>query len=100
MVENIKFDDLLSEQLKDPEVAQEFLNVALEEYQNDNDNEAFLLALEKLIKSQTTMTEFADKAKIERSHLYKILKKKVKPQFSTINNLLKIVGFKLKVVKA
>ena len=97
---NIKFDDILNEQLKDPVIAQEFLNVALEEYQNDEDTDAFLLVLEKLIKAQMPVSEFAKESKIERSHLYKILKKKVKPQFHTINRLLRSAGFKLQVVKA
>lgn len=100
MPENIKFNDLLNEQLQDPEMAQEFLNAALEEYFIDNNTEAFLLALEKLIKSKNSMSEFAKHAQIERSHLYKILKKKVKPQFDTINTLLKAAGYKLQVVKA
>ena len=100
MNQNKTLDEFLAESFQDKELTTEYLNVALEEYLNDNDTEAFLYALEKLIKASSSMSDFAKEAKLERSHLYKILRKKVKPQFNTINSLLKAAGYKLKVVEA
>lgn len=100
MNQNKTLDEFLAESFQDKELTTEYLNVALEEYLNDNDTEEFLYALEKLIKAHSSMSDFAKEAKLERSHLYKILRKKVKPQFNTINKLLKAAGYKLKVVEA
>lgn len=99
MNQNKTLDDFLAESFQDKELTTEYLNVALEEYLNDNDTDAFLHALEKLIKAKSSMSDFAKEANLERSHLYKILRKKVKPQFSTIGNLLKAAGYKLKIIE-
>ena len=91
------FDDYLVESLQDPEEAQAFLNAALEDFQEDNDLKAFLLALEILIKSKSTVSKFAQQSEINRTHIYKILNNEVQPQFNTINNILKNLGFQLSV---
>lgn len=94
------FDDFLIESWKkDPELAIEFLNVALQEYfENENDLE-FLHALKTYIEVQGNISDFARKANIEYSHLYKILNRKVTPKFNTISKIISTAGLMLKVEK-
>jgi len=92
-----KLDDYLTESLKDPKEAQAFLNAALEELQEDNNIEAFSNALNILIRSQGSISEFAKNTAINRTHLYRITGNAVQPQFSTITNILNHLGFKLSV---
>ena len=51
-----KFEDGLRERLSDPEYARVFLDVALEEYEEDGDTEVFLLALRDVAESQGGLT--------------------------------------------
>lgn len=92
-----KLDDYLVESLKDPKEAQAFLNTILEEFQEDNDFEAFSNALEILIKAQGSLSGFSKDSSISRTHLYRIINNEVQPQFITIANILKSLGFKLSV---
>jgi hypothetical protein len=50
------FNDLLMESLRDPEDARIFLSIILEEYEEDGDTEAFLLALCDVIEAQCRIT--------------------------------------------
>ena len=47
-----KFEDSLRERLSDPEYARIFLDVAFEEYEEDGDIEALLLALRVVAEAQ------------------------------------------------
>ena len=95
-----RFDDFLAERLKDTQYAEGYLEVILEEYQEDNDLNAFLHCLKPLIKAQGSISAFAEKAKINRSHLYKIFNNQVKPEFNTITNILNNLGFEIAIKPA
>ena len=45
------YQEALLEALKDPEEAKVYLEVALEEYVQDNDKEVFLLALRNVVEA-------------------------------------------------
>ena len=47
-----KFKDYHIEQLRDPEDAQIYLSVALEDYEKDGDIEAFLIAIRDVVEAQ------------------------------------------------
>ncbi len=47
-----KFRDVLIEDLKNPEEAKAYLEVALEEYEQDGDMEALLMALRHVAEAQ------------------------------------------------
>ncbi|OGI04931.1 MAG: hypothetical protein A2Y25_00715 [Candidatus Melainabacteria bacterium GWF2_37_15] len=96
---SIKFDDFLVERLKDKKEAKAFLDAILEEYQQDNNFEAFANALELLIRAQGNISEFTKKANIDRSHIYKIMKNETQPQFLTVSKILNSLGFQLTVKK-
>ena len=51
------FKDYHIEKLRDPEEARVYLDVALEEYQQDGDTEAFLLALRDVAEAQGGITK-------------------------------------------
>ncbi len=55
-----KFEDDLRERLADPDYARIFLDVALEEYEEDADTEAFLLALRDVAEARGGLTKLAE----------------------------------------
>lgn len=74
-----------------------YLQVAIEEYQEDNDAEALLIALRNIADAQGGMTELARKTHLNRQNLYSILSKKGNPRLDTFGIVLKGLGFKLTI---
>jgi len=87
------YDEYHLKWLKDPENAAAFLNAVIE----DNDREAFLLALRDVAHAQGGMTAIAEKTHVSRSSLYKTLSKRGNPEFSSISKLLHGMGLRLTV---
>lgn len=87
------YDEYHLEWLKDPENASAFLNAVIE----DNDREAFLLALRDVAQAQGGMTAIAEKTHVSRSSLYKTLSKRGNPEFNSISKLLHGMGLRLTV---
>ena len=87
------YDEYHIEWLKDPANAAAFLNAVIE----DNDREAFLLALRDVAQAQGGMTAIAEKTHVSRSSLYKTLSKRGNPEFGSISKLLHGMGLRLKV---
>lgn len=85
------YDAYHLEWLKGPQNAASFLNAVIE----DNDREAFLLALRDVAQAQGGMTAIAEKTHVSRSSLYKTLSKRGNPEFRSIANLLHSMGLKL-----
>lgn len=83
--------------LKNPNEAYGYLQVAIEEYQIDNDAEALLIALRNIANAQGGMTELAKKTHLNRQNLYNILSKKGNPRLDTFGLILKGLGFKLTI---
>jgi DNA-binding phage protein len=52
MIENRKFKEVLIEDLRGPKEARAYLEAALEEYEQDRDTEAFLMALRHVMEAQ------------------------------------------------
>lgn len=88
-----KFNDYLTESLKDPKEASAYLNVALEEYKKDNNAEAFLLALRDVAQARGGINKLAQKTKLNRQNLYRALSGKGNPQLVTLGNILNGLGF-------
>lgn len=89
-----KFEDSLKERLADSEYAKVFLDVALEEYEEDGDIEAFLLALQDVSESQIGFTE---KDSLNLNNLYKSLSEDSNPRLKTLEAILNELGFRLSV---
>ncbi len=92
-----RFEDDLRERLADPEYARVFLDVALEEYEQDGDTEAFLLALRDVAEAQGGLTQLAKRTKLNRQNLYRALSAKGNPRLQTVETILHGLGFRLSV---
>jgi probable addiction module antidote protein len=83
----------LIENLRDAREAEEYLNTALEE----DDPELFLLALRNVAEAQGGVAQLADKAKLNRESLYRMLSERGNPELRSLEALLHALGFRLAV---
>ena len=83
----------LIESLKDAREAEAYLNAALEE----DDPELFLLALRNVAEAQGGVAQLADKTKLNRESLYRMLSERGNPEFRSLDALLHALGFWLAV---
>lgn len=88
-------NEYLIEKLKDPEEARAFLEISLEDYEEDNDLEAFMLALRTIAEAQGGINKLAEKSHLNRQNLYKILTAKTTPKFDTALSIIRGLGFRL-----
>lgn len=89
------YRELVTETMQDPQEATEYLKISLEEYEEDSNLEAFLLALRTVVEAQGGMTEFARKTALNRQSLYKTLSKDGNPRLQTLHTILHALGLKL-----
>jgi DNA-binding phage protein len=73
------YEDGLKERLADPEYAHEYLAVALEEYEEDRDTRAFLLALRDVAEARGGLSKLAERTNLNRPNLYRALSTKETP---------------------
>jgi probable addiction module antidote protein len=83
----------LIESLRDPREAEAYLNAALEE----DDPELFLVALRNVAEAQGGVAQLADKTKLNRESLYKMLSERGNPELKSLDALLHALGFRLAV---
>lgn len=89
------FDDYMTEHLQDPNEAIAYLESALDEYEENNDMESFLLALRRVVEAKGGISKLAEETNLNRQNLYKILTNKANPKFSTLSKIIYSLGFKL-----
>jgi len=82
--------------LRNPREAEDYLNAALEE----DDPELFLLALRNVAEAQGGVAQLADKAKLNRESLYKMLSERGNPELGILDALLRALGFRLAVASS
>ena len=82
----------LIESLRNPREAEDYLNVALEE-----DPALFLLALRNVTEAQGGVAWLAEKTKLNRESLYKMLSERGNPEFKSLELLLHALRFRLAV---
>lgn len=87
------YDEWLINSLKNKKEAAAYLQVALEEYQNNGGLEAFLMALRHVAEAQGGLGKLSKKTHLNRESLYKTLSSKGNPKLQTIGILLKGLGF-------
>ncbi len=83
--------------LTNKEDAIAYLKVALEEYEEDHDPEAFMLALRNVAQAHGGISKLSEKTKLNREHLYRILSKRGNPRLVTLDTVLRGLGFKLSI---
>lgn len=93
-----KFRDVLIEELRnDPDQADAYLKVALEEFDHHRDVEHLMVALRNLTEAQGGVPELARRVKMGKTSLYKALSEKGNPTLSTIGTILHGLGYRLAV---
>lgn len=90
-----KFDDILVNDLQNPDFAIEYFEAILQEYRSDKDLACFLSCLKPLIEAKGSISAFAKKIGLSRAYLYKIFKNKVKPELETLEKIFNGLGFEL-----
>lgn len=91
------FKEVLREDLKDPVEARAYLEVALENYEEDHDIEAFLMALRDVTEAQGGISKLAQKTHLNRQNLYRALSSRGNPKLDTLETILHGLGFKLSI---
>lgn len=91
------YDEWLINSLRNKKEATAYLQVALEEYQKDDNIEALLMALRYVAEAQGGINKLAQKTHLNRESLYKTLSKKGNPKLQTIGLLMQGLGFKFSI---
>lgn len=94
------YQEWLINSLKNKNEAAAYLQIALEAYQNDDDLEAFLMALRHVAEAQGGLGTLSKKTHLNRESLYKTLSSKGNPKLQTIGILLKGLGFEFSIKAA
>lgn len=87
------YQEDLIEALKDPREAAAYLNAAMEE----DDRAVFLLALRNVAEAHGGMASVAEKARLNRESLYRMLSEKGNPEIKSVLCLLRSMGLRLSV---
>lgn len=94
------WDDFMQDKLsKNPEDIMLYLDVCLEEFENDGDIDALLLAIKRVAEVKGGITELAQKTNLSRQNLYKIFSHKVNPRFDNIVKILNALGYRFTIKK-
>lgn len=93
MIKYRTFDECMLEELADPEEAQEFLKVAIEEYMQDKDLATFMHILRLITEAQGGIAKLAERSHISRPNLYKVLSGKTTPRFDTALAIINGLGY-------
>lgn len=92
----ISYDDLIADNLRDPEYLQNYLTLCF----NDPEPNVFLVALRKVARAnKVNFSQLAQELNLTRQGLYKSLSEEGNPSWSTLHALFKILGFEVSFVK-
>jgi len=91
------YHDELIESLKNPKEANLYLRIAMEEYQEDGNTEALLVALRNITEAKGGMGQLARNTHLNRQNLYQVLSKNGNPTLDTFGLILRGLGYKLAI---
>ena len=83
----------ISDYLQTPEDIAEYLNAAIE----DGNERVLLLAIRDIVDATGGMTDLSRKTGLSRESLYKTLSENGNPRFSSLAEILKVLGLELAV---
>ena len=83
--------------LRDRESANLAIEVAIEEFQKDNDVEALLDTLRLVAKAQGGLSKLARKASVSRQALHEALSSKGNPRLRTFKNVIESLGLRISI---
>lgn len=94
-----KWHDYLIERLAaDKDEAVGYLDVTMEEYQEDGDTTFFLKGIRNVVDAQGGVFELAKKTHMSPDALQKILASEKAPHVDTLGTILKALGCRLSIV--
>ena len=96
-IKNFDLQEIISNELQTEEDIKEWLSLNLDEYLQDGNLNAFVRALEYVVRAKDNISNISKKTGISRSNLFSIFKGETTPQFDTVLKLLKELGYSLKV---
>ena len=82
---------------KHPKEIKHYLEIALEEFQKDGNEKAFLSSLAVVAKAHGGFVKLAKATGLNREHLYRALSAKGDPKFTTVVEVLNSLGLSLQV---
>jgi len=82
---------------KHPKELKAYIGIALEEYQKDGDEKAFLSALSLAARVQGGFSKLSKATGLNRENLYRALSNRSDPRLSTIMQVLGTLGFSLTI---
>src|SRR3989338_9574845 len=91
------YHDELIVSLKNTKEADLYLRIAMEEYHEDGDAEALLVALCNIAEARGGIGQLAKKTHLNRQNLYNVLSKKGNPTLDTFDLILKGLGYRLAI---
>jgi len=91
------YHDRLIESLKNTEEANLYLRVAMDEYHEDGDIDALLLALRNIAEAKGGIGHLAKMTHLNRQNLYSALSKSGNPRLDTFELILKALGYRLDI---
>ena len=94
------YEDNLLERLRDPELAQAYLEAAFESHEKDGDTEALLLAMRDVAEAQGGIGQLAKRTSVSRQHLYDMLASKHNPGLDNWLSVLSGLGFRVRLERA
>ncbi len=92
-----KFREYHLAKLKNSKAARVYLEVALEEFEKDQDKETFLKALRDVAEARGGLSFLATRTRLNRQNLYKALSAKGNPKLETIGMILHGLGFRFSI---
>src|ERR1700730_15272875 len=91
------YHDELIESLRKPHEADLYLRIPMEEYHEDGDVEALLVALRNIAEAKGGMSRLAKKTHLNRQNLYHVLSEKGNPTLDPFDLILKGLGYRLAI---
>lgn len=91
------YEESLKERLADSVYAKAYLAVALEEYEEDGNIEAFLLAVRDVANAQGGLSELAAHTQLDHQNLHEVLFENGNLPFNTIGAILHGLGFRFSI---
>ncbi len=82
---------------KHPQELKSYIQVALEEYQKDGDEKAFLAALSVAARVHGGFSKLSRETGLNRENLYRALSEYADPRLSTVVHVLNTLKFSLKI---
>ena len=87
------WDNYMNETLQDDCEATAYLELAIEEYQEDGDTKALMRAIQRVAEAKGGITKLAEETKLNRQNLYRIFANQTSPRFDTLTKILRALGY-------